>query len=64
VDIIQRYNTDLISVNAELNRFNSVSVERELRMIKLKKEINELCEQYGQPPRYPLDFVKECQKGP
>ncbi len=63
-DIIQRYNTNLISVNAELNRFNSVSVERELRMITLKKEINELCEQYGQPPRYPLDFVKECQKGP
>ena len=63
-DIIQRFNTDLISVNAELNRFNSVSVERELRMIELKKEINELCIQSGQPPRYPLDFVKECQKGP
>jgi PAS domain S-box-containing protein len=57
-DTIQRYNTDLICVNAELSRFNSVSVDRELRMIELKKEINELCVQYGQTPRYPLDFIK------
>ena len=27
-------------------------VGRELRMIELKKEIDDLCAQFGQPPRY------------
>jgi len=43
----------------ELTQFNSVSVGRELRMIELKKEINALCAQTGQPPRYALDFLEE-----
>jgi PAS domain S-box-containing protein len=43
----------------ELTQFNSVSVGRELRMIELKKEINALCAQAGQPPRYALDFLEE-----
>lgn len=43
----------------ELTQFNSVSVGRELRMIELKKEINALCTQAGQPPRYALDFLEE-----
>jgi transcriptional regulator of acetoin/glycerol metabolism len=43
----------------ELTQFNSVSVDRELRMIELKKEINALCAQAGQPPRYALDFLEE-----
>jgi CheY-like chemotaxis protein len=37
-------------------------VGRELRMIKLKKEINELCDRLGQPPRYPLEFEKETKR--
>jgi PAS domain S-box-containing protein len=45
--------------NEELSRFNIASLGRELRMIELKKEINVLCEQTGQDPRYPLDFEKE-----
>lgn len=53
---IQRHVEDLRSSNEELTRFNSASVGRELRMIELKKEINELCGQAGQPLRYPLDF--------
>jgi hypothetical protein len=32
-------------------------------MIELKKEINELCAQSGQPSRYPLDFEKESDHG-
>jgi len=28
-------------------------------MIELKKEVNELCGQASQPPRYPLDFEKD-----
>jgi PAS domain-containing protein len=36
----------------ELEEFNELMVGRELRMVELKKEINELCRQGGQPPRY------------
>ena len=50
---------NLRTVNEELTRFNSATVGRELRMIELKKEINELYVQSGRPPRYPLDFEKE-----
>lgn len=38
--------------NEELARFNRVVVGRELRMIDLKEEINELCRRCGEPPRY------------
>jgi len=50
---------EMKSLNEELYLFNKVAVGRELRMIELKKEINELCAQTGQPPRYPLEFLKE-----
>ncbi|HET6630358.1 MAG TPA: GAF domain-containing protein [Woeseiaceae bacterium] len=42
----------------ELARFNQVAVGRELRMIELKKEINELRDRLGHAPRYPLQFDK------
>jgi PAS domain S-box-containing protein len=58
-ELIQRYIEELRTTNEELTRFNNASVGRELRMIGLKKEINELYVQSGQPPRYPLDFEKE-----
>jgi hypothetical protein len=32
-------------------------VGRELQMVELKQQINELCRQLGQPPRHPLDFL-------
>jgi PAS domain S-box-containing protein len=38
--------------NDELTRFNNVMIGRELRMIELKKEINELCGKTGEPQRY------------
>ncbi|MGC1404597.1 MAG: PAS domain S-box protein [Thermodesulfobacteriota bacterium] len=53
---IQRNVEDLRVMNEELTRFNSAAVDRELRMIELKKQINELCGRFGQQPRYPLDF--------
>ena len=58
-ELIQRYIEELRTINEELTRFNNASVGRELRMIELKKEINELYVQSGQPPRYPLGFEKE-----
>jgi hypothetical protein len=32
---------------------------REIQMIALKKEVNELLRMAGQPERYPLAFLKE-----
>ncbi len=43
----------------ELSRFNKVAVGRESRMIDLKKEINALCTQLGETPRYPLEFEQD-----
>ena len=43
----------------ELERFNRASVGREMRMVDLKKEVNELCGRAGEPSRYPLDFIKD-----
>ncbi len=40
----------------ELTRFNRAMVTRESRMIELKKEVNELCDQLKLPARYRLDF--------
>jgi len=42
--------------NEELTRFNRSVVDRELRMIELKAEINELCAGACLPPRYKVDF--------
>jgi PAS domain S-box-containing protein len=49
----------LQAANEELRRFNKAMVGRELRMIELKKEVNELHESAGKQPRYSLDFEKE-----
>jgi hypothetical protein len=56
---IQRQAAELRANNEELQRFNRAAVGRELRMIELKKEINELCAAAGQPPRYALEFANE-----
>lgn len=36
----------------ELERFNRLTIDRELRMIALKGEVNALLKEAGQPPRY------------
>lgn len=46
----------------ELTRFNEVAVGRELRMIELKKEVNELCRRSNQSPRYPLEFEQDGKR--
>jgi len=40
--------------NWELTRMNKAMVGRELRMVELKKDINELLGELGRPPHYPL----------
>ncbi len=42
---------------SELERFHHLSVGRELRMIELKKQVNELRRQAGQEPAYDLAFL-------
>lgn len=39
-------------LNRRLREFNSVAVDRELTMIELKKEVNELLSKLGNQPRY------------
>jgi PAS domain S-box-containing protein len=65
-DAVQQLNADLRqrvgelhAANEELTRFNQVTVGRELRIIELKKQVNELCGKLGQPPRYRQDFDHE-----
>ncbi len=48
---------------AEINEFNRMAVGRELRMIELKKEINRLLEQNGQPPAYSIEPINPKDKG-
>ena len=45
------------TANAELERFNQAMVGRELAMIELKQQVNELSRRLGQEPPYPLDFL-------
>lgn len=42
----------LINKINEINALNKLFVGREHRMVELKREVNELCEKLGQPPKY------------
>jgi phosphoglycerate-specific signal transduction histidine kinase len=59
-EIIERKQAEaaLQAANRELTHFNSIMVGRELRMIELKKEVNQLCEGASLPPRYGINFEK------
>jgi HAMP domain-containing protein len=56
---MQRYAEELRTSNEELAAFNRAMVGRELRMIELKKEVNDLCALAGHPPRHALEFDTE-----
>ena len=56
---IRRHVEELRTSNEELERFNAAMVDRELRMVELKKEVNALCARLGDSDRYPLDFTEE-----
>lgn len=58
-EAIKRQLKELVNLNEDLARFNRVAVDRELRMIELKKEINELRIRVGLPPQYALESERE-----
>jgi PAS domain S-box-containing protein len=49
---------ELRAMNEDLIIFNNAAVGRELRMIELKQEVNALCAEAGEPPRYALQFLE------
>ena len=55
ITLRKRAEEEMRAAVQELEEFNQAMVGRELRMVELKQEINALCAQLGQPPRYPLD---------
>jgi two-component system CheB/CheR fusion protein len=55
----KRAETEILRHVEELERFNRATVGRELRMIELKKEVNELCAHLGEQKRYPLEFEEQ-----
>jgi PAS domain S-box-containing protein len=59
-DITERKQNEdkLRAMNEDLIIFNNAAVDRELRMIELKQEINALCAEAGLPPRYELQFLE------
>lgn len=53
---LQRQSTELLRRNDELERFNQASIGRELRMVELKQQVNELSTRLGEPAPYDVDF--------
>lgn len=51
-DALKRQTDHLRERNAELVRFNRATIDRELRMVELKQEVNALLARLGEPPRY------------
>jgi len=58
-DALRQSHAELRSHAEELDRFNRVAVGRELRMIELKREVNELCQRLGEAARYPVEFDRD-----
>jgi len=57
-EALQRQAQELAERNVELERFNQAMVGRELDMIALKQQVNELLRRLGEPPRFALGFVE------
>lgn len=48
---------ELTQTNEQLSRFNEVMVGRELKMMKLKQEVNDLCQALNRPVPYQAETV-------
>jgi hypothetical protein len=60
----EQVTSELQGRNAELARFNRILVGRELRMIELKREVNELRLAAGLARAYPLEFDQVAAGAP
>lgn len=56
---LQRQTLEVRRRNEELERFNRASVGRELRMIELKRHINQLDSELGRESEYDLSFLAD-----
>ncbi len=56
-EALARQRKELEQSNAELERFNSLAVGRELRMIELKEEVNKLAVKAGLEPPYEISRI-------
>ena len=58
-DITERVavEAELRQRNQELERFSDAATERELRMIALKREVNELARAAGRPAPYDVSYA-------
>ncbi len=54
---VEERTKELARSNEELQRFNRLAVDREMRMIELKREVNQLAKAAGNKPPYDLSFV-------
>ena len=51
ISVQKKAEEELIKNIKALEKYKDVTVDRELRMVELKKEINELYKKYGQKPK-------------
>lgn len=59
--IIERKQTEeaLKRKNEEMDRFNQLAVGREMRMVELKRQVNELARALGKPEPYDVSFAEQ-----
>ena len=55
---MKQMNQSLAESVEELEKFNQIAVDREMRMIELKREINALHAEMGNEPPYDLSFIE------
>ncbi len=61
---VRRHVEDLRVRNDALTRLHAVTTDRELRMIELKREVNELCLKLGEPPRHKIVAIAQPTGAP
>jgi sensor domain CHASE-containing protein len=54
---------ELARTNSELERFNRLAVGREMRIIELKRKVNDMAQKAGQVPPYDLTFLQDEGNG-
>ena len=52
---------ELRSQAEALTRFNHTAAGRDLRMLRLEQEVNELCQRQGEAARYPVEIVRDME---